>query len=185
MGRTKKFNREDVLKKVMPIFWSKGYAETGLKELELASGVNKSGLYSEFKDKDEIFIESLRYYYATRVEREILTREPLGFHNIEEFLKAKTLRSATSNYGCFGVNCLRELDQLPGEARDLIVASSSRIRDAIQANVRAEKTKVPPESISEVLCTFFSGMCIEHNLRTDPLILSARIDGLMHAVRMM
>src|SRR5262245_7587164 len=33
-----------------------------LHELEQATGVNKSGLYAEFEDKEDLFVQSLRYY---------------------------------------------------------------------------------------------------------------------------
>jgi hypothetical protein len=33
-------------------------------ELEQATGVNRSGLYAEFKDKEELFVQSLRYYLS-------------------------------------------------------------------------------------------------------------------------
>jgi AcrR family transcriptional regulator len=62
MGRPKSFNREDVLKKAMPVFWRRGFADASLHELELATGVNKSGLYSEFEDKEDLFVQSLQYY---------------------------------------------------------------------------------------------------------------------------
>ena len=62
MGRPKSFSREDVLEKAMPVFWKRGFAATSLQDLEQATGVNKSGLYAEFRDKEEIFLECLRHY---------------------------------------------------------------------------------------------------------------------------
>jgi AcrR family transcriptional regulator len=56
MGRPKKFNRQGVLEKALPVFWRCGLADASLHELEIATGVNKSGLYSEFKDKEDLFI---------------------------------------------------------------------------------------------------------------------------------
>ncbi len=61
MGRPKGFTREDVLLKAISVFWEKGFSDTRLQDLEQATGVNKSGLYSEFKNKEDIFLESLRY----------------------------------------------------------------------------------------------------------------------------
>ena len=52
MGRPKKFTREAVLEKALPVFWRHGFADASLHELEQATGVNKSGLYAEFKDKE-------------------------------------------------------------------------------------------------------------------------------------
>ena len=54
MGRPKGFSREEVLEKAMPVFWKHGFADTSLQELEQATGVNKSGLYSEFRDKEDL-----------------------------------------------------------------------------------------------------------------------------------
>jgi AcrR family transcriptional regulator len=53
MGRPKKFNREGVLDRAIPVFWKHGFADTTVQHLEQATGVNKSGLYTEFKDKAE------------------------------------------------------------------------------------------------------------------------------------
>ena len=55
MGRPKGFSREEVLEKAMPIFWAHGFADTTLRDLEQATGVNKSGLYMEFCDKEDLF----------------------------------------------------------------------------------------------------------------------------------
>jgi AcrR family transcriptional regulator len=56
MGRPKNFSREQVLEKAMPIFWKRGFSDTSLQELERATGVNKSGLYTEFRDKEDLFV---------------------------------------------------------------------------------------------------------------------------------
>jgi TetR/AcrR family transcriptional regulator, copper-responsive repressor len=53
MGRRKNFTREAFLEKALPVFWTVGFAEASLHELEQATGVNKSGLYAEFKDKED------------------------------------------------------------------------------------------------------------------------------------
>src|ERR1700730_11001302 len=48
MGRRKLFTREDVLDKTIPVFWKHVLAETSVQDLEHATGVRKSGLYTEF-----------------------------------------------------------------------------------------------------------------------------------------
>jgi AcrR family transcriptional regulator len=50
-----------VLTKAIPVFWKRGFADTKVEDLEEATGVNKSGLYSEFSSKEEIFVESLKH----------------------------------------------------------------------------------------------------------------------------
>jgi hypothetical protein len=46
MGRPKNFRREEVLEKAIPVFWKRGFSDTSVQDLERATGVNKSGLYS-------------------------------------------------------------------------------------------------------------------------------------------
>src|SRR5260370_4475974 len=90
MGRPKNFKREGVLAKALPVFWRRGFAEASLHELEVANGVHKSGLYSEFKDKEDLFMQSLRYYLESLEKKGLLTPGPLGWNNIERFLKMST-----------------------------------------------------------------------------------------------
>src|SRR5580658_10958939 len=100
MGRPKNFNREEVLEKAMPVFWKQGFADTSLQDLEKATGVNKSGLYSEFESKEEIFLESLKYYLSQR-DGSILKQEPLGWENIKNFLALSC--PAGSSGGCLAI----------------------------------------------------------------------------------
>src|SRR5258708_23646725 len=68
MGRPKNFSREGVLEKALPVFWKHGFADTSLQDLEKATGVNKSGLYAEFADKGDLYLESLRPCLRKRQE---------------------------------------------------------------------------------------------------------------------
>src|ERR1700691_5835111 len=74
MGRRKLFTREDVLDKTIPVFWKHGLAETSVQDLEQATGVRKSGLYAEFKDKEDLFVASMRQYFDMLRARGALTK---------------------------------------------------------------------------------------------------------------
>src|SRR5260370_26024856 len=87
MGRPKNFSRKGVLEKALPVFWRRGFADASLHELEQATGVNKSGLYSEFEDKEDLFTQSLQYYLASLEKKGLLSAHPLGSNNIERVLK--------------------------------------------------------------------------------------------------
>lgn len=164
MGRPRKFSREEVLEKAMPLFWKRGYADTGLQDLEKATGVNKSGLYSEFKDKEDLYLAALRHYVKTRRTRELLAQDPPGWGNIEAFLK---LRAAGKDgaKGCFAVNSMREAELLPAEAHGIVNESRNELKRLFRRNIEAEATRLPAEEITEILSTFFSGLCIETNMR--------------------
>jgi AcrR family transcriptional regulator len=90
-------------------------ADTSVQELERAIGVNKSGLYTEFRDKEDLFVACLRHYLESQGKRGLLTKEPLGWKNVENFLKNGPLNKGEQQ-GCFSVNSMREFAILPDEA---------------------------------------------------------------------
>jgi TetR/AcrR family transcriptional regulator, copper-responsive repressor len=182
MGRPKKFNREGVLEKALPVFWRRGFADASLHELEVATGVNKSGLYSEFKDKEDLFTESVRYYLEGLEKKGLLTAEPLGWDNIERFLKMGPC-TLDGQKGCFAVSSMRELAILPPEVVGIITRSRSKLKQLIAKNIQIERPKMNAESLAELVLTFFTGLSIEHNLSSSRTSFARKIDDLMKIVR--
>jgi hypothetical protein len=72
MGRPKQFNREGVLDRAIPVFWKHGFANTTVQHLEEATGVNKSGLYSECGEHD--FVGSRRRHARKVPPRRVAER---------------------------------------------------------------------------------------------------------------
>lgn len=183
-GRPKKYERDEVLKKAMELFWQRGFADTGLQDLEKATGVNKSGLYAEFKGKEDIFLSSLRYYYDRRGSGEILNREPFGWDNIEGFFKLSA-RGWSGERGCLSVNSMRELNILPAEAQKMVSEGRVQFKHLFEKNIAAEKTKMPAGALAEIVATFFSGFSIEQNLKTSKASKLRKIEDFMQTVRSM
>jgi AcrR family transcriptional regulator len=182
MGRPKKFTRDEVLKAAIPVFWDRGYADTGLHDLEEATGVNKSGLYAEFKSKEELFLACLRYYVEHLGAQAILSAEPLGWANIETLAK-KTLECRGGRKGCFGINSMRETAILPPEAHKILSDSKARLKDLLENNIRAAHPKLDPAAIAGIVATFFSGLCVEQNLKTERALPGQKIADLMTLLR--
>jgi AcrR family transcriptional regulator len=182
MGRAKNFTREAVLAKAMPVFWRRGFADTSLHELEQATGVNKSGLYAEFKDKEDLFVHSLGYYLEGLEKKGLLTAEPLGWNNVERFLKVGP-SSLVGQKGCFAVNCMRESAILPREAIDLVTRSRSNLKQLLAKNIEAERPKMNPQSLAQLVLTFFTGFSMEQNLSLSRRAADGNIDDLISILR--
>ena len=73
---------------------------------------------TEFKDKEDLFVESLRRYFDVLMARGHLTKQPLGWTNVESFLKV--CYGSWGQKGCFSVNSMRELAGLPPKARQIM-----------------------------------------------------------------
>jgi TetR/AcrR family transcriptional regulator, copper-responsive repressor len=181
MGRPKGFSREEVLEKAMPVFWKHGFADTTLQELEQATGVNKSGLYTEFRDKEDLFVACLRHYLDSQGKRGLLTKQPLGWKNVETFLKNGPLNKEEQQ-GCFSVNSMREIAILPDEAYGVVTENRAQLERLLVMNIEAEKTKMAPSAIAEMVLSFFSGLCIERNLKSGKASSTRKIANFMTAL---
>ena len=182
MGRPRKFSRDGVLQKALPVFWKYGFARTTLPDLERATGVNKSGLYSEFESKEELFLACLRYYLDTRSGGASLSTEPLGWGNIQKFLE-QAPSCALDQRGCFSVNSMRELTGLPPEARKVIVDGRAKLKRLLKANISSENPKMDVDVARDLVAVFFSGICIEANLNTNRSRARQKIENFMQMLR--
>lgn len=181
MGRKKNFEREDVLNKALGLFWKKGFADTSVQDLEKATGVNKSGLYSEFKDKEDLYLCTLNQYFAQSPAQELLLKEPLGWSNIETFLRLQL--ECGELKGCFGTNSLREVKILPPPVKRTLSTNFAGLKELLVKNLRGH-TDAAPEVVAELILSFQHGVALEQNLQTAEN-LEERIKLFFSALRKM
>jgi len=182
MGRRKLFTREDVLNKTIPVFWMHGLAETSVQDLEQATGVRKSGLYAEFKDKEDLFVASMRQYFEVLRARGALTKQPLGWDNVEGFLKV--CYGSWGRKGCFSVNSMREFADLPPKARQIMIANMTKAHQLLIDNLTAARGEAGDnESLADLIITFFCGICLEQNLGPDRTQITKKIETFMQLIR--
>ena len=182
MARPRNFSREGVLEKALPVFWKHGFADASLQELEKATGVNKSGLYAEFAGKEDLFLQSLRFYLDRLQQRGLLTVEPLGWDNIEQFLKLGP-SSTEGQKGCFAISSMRELAILPPEAIEILRQSRVQLKQLIARNIEAEKPEANVDELAAMVLTFFAGLSMEQNLKSSRAANGRKVDGLMRVLR--
>ena len=182
MARPRNFSREGVLEKALPVFWKHGFADASLQELEKATGVNKSGLYSEFSGKEELFLESLRFYLDRLPSLGFLLAEPLGWDNVEQFLKLGP-RNTEGQKGCFAISSMRELAILPPAAIEMLGHGRVQLRQLIAKNIEAEKPKADVNDLAGMVLTFFAGLSVEQNLKSSRAATGRKVDNLMQVLR--
>jgi AcrR family transcriptional regulator len=161
MGRPREFSREEVLEKAIPVFWKRGFADTSVQDLEKATGVNKSGLYSEFKGKEDLFLASLEHYIAQSTFQSLLAREPLGWNNVAAMLSLGI--TCSGQKGCFVVNSVREASLLPPQAHELMAKHLGVVKKLLVRNLEAAGCRGDPNATAELILTFNTGLCLEQN----------------------
>ena len=182
MAKPKNFTRDGVLANALPVFWQHGFADTSLQALEEATGVNRSGLYSEFEDKEDLFVQSLQYYLDVEAKTGLLTRAPLGWKNIEQFLKTAP-RRIDGQKGCFSISCIREFPILPPKAIEIVTESFTNLKRIIAKNIEAEGSRMNANELADLVVTFFSGLSIEQNLKASRASVTRQVENFMMLAR--
>lgn len=184
MSKLKTFKRDDVLDAAVAVFWRKGYAETSIQDLEAATTLKKSSLYAEFQSKENLFLCSLEHYSKTTYGAGILDLKPLGWHNIEKFLRVRS-EPENGEHGCFIIYAMREHYTLSAKAQRQLEERVDHIRANFLKNIAAEQTVMEPEKVADILMTFFTGLAFTDNLRAIGLRPNNPIDEIISAVKML
>lgn len=165
MGRHKLFKREDVTEKALQVFWRKGYLDASLKDLEEATGVFKPALYSEFGDKEGLFLECIRHYRERYSGKLLLQKEPLGWKNIEAFLLSVLPQKGEK--GCFETLAFaRDIPALKEPLKKLGEENAERIVLAIKDNLTAGGVEAKKaETFAGTIFIFYGGLSVLANLQ--------------------
>jgi TetR/AcrR family transcriptional repressor of nem operon len=121
MSRDKTFNEEEVLMKVLQIFWLKGYSKTSMKDLEMISKLTKPSLYNAFGNKEDLYLKCLDIYYRGIEQK--FTKLPEGLSCIEFFFKylLKEIENKDLPNGCLIMNSAIEFSSDPSDKKTIAV----------------------------------------------------------------
>ncbi|WP_339026214.1 TetR/AcrR family transcriptional regulator [Leclercia pneumoniae] len=178
MARPKKISNEDVLNRVIPVFWKSGLAGTSLGQLEQATDINRSSLYAAFCSKEQLFVSALEYYVSSAPAQFLLQKQPYGWQNIEAFLLAAPFNNPAFN-GCFLVNSSREVGELPAEALTIVRNFREAVTAQIQLNIPADEAGDNSDVIAEIIWSTLAEACLEANDALDRTAWQQRVTRLM------
>lgn len=142
MARKKEYNEDEVIKKAMSLFWRHGYEATSVRMLEKEMGINQFSIYSSFKNKQGVFLESIKYYkiQINTIKEKLRTSNNgvIGlkqyFYDFIEFSSEGSLRK-----GCLVTNTVNEIkkDAEP-EVMTELLKFAKEIRDLFVSNLKQD-----------------------------------------------
>jgi hypothetical protein len=92
--------------------------------------------------------------------RGTLTKQPLGWNNVEGFLKV--CYGSWGQKGCFSVNSMREFADLPPKARQIMIANMTKAHQLLIDNLAAARGGTDDnESLADLIITSFCGICLD------------------------
>lgn len=137
MPRPKKYNEAEVADKAMNTFWKYGYSNTSARLLEREMGINLFSIYSSFKNKDGLFLESLRTY--KQMNREKLLKPLKNGTSVQDirtyFINFLKFTKENNSYkGCLLINSAHELgSNMPAAVNTEISTFASEILVALRS----------------------------------------------------
>ena len=113
MARPRSFSAEDAVAAAAAVFWAKGYRDTAIYDLERATGLNRSSLYTAFGTKRALFGLALQWYLRGFIGPRLapMERPGAGVGDIEGFfagLAAFFRTSGQASRGCLMINTIAE-----------------------------------------------------------------------------
>ena len=131
VGRPREFDEADVLDKVMKLFWRQGYEGTGLKDIQIATGLAKGSIYKAFESKHNLYLKSLERYEVLHVDTvvEALTSSKPPMTRLNDFLSAPIhhMNTSGSNKGCFLCNASADRADSDDDTRALVQRSFKKL----------------------------------------------------------
>jgi len=134
MARPRSFSAEDAVAAAAAVFWSKGYRDTAIADLERATGLNRSSLYGAFGTKRALFGLALHWYLRSFIGPRIapMERPGAGSGDIEGFfagLAAFFRTGGLASRGCLMINTIAE----DGGRGTLLGDQAKAFRDRLSA----------------------------------------------------
>lgn len=169
-GRPCTFDRNELLMRVMHLFWERGYNDLSFNEIAKETGLTRASLYNAFESKENLLIEAINLYFTqppNSILGNIQRGEAVGpafYQLFDEVSKARA--SGEKHRGCLIINCLNELISkecnLSQTLSEMYEQRRSLIEKLIQQAI--EQNELPPETdpktTANILFAFITGFSI-------------------------
>lgn len=139
VGRPREFDEDEVMEKIMNLFWEQGYEGTGLSDIMKATGLQKGSLYKAWGSKHGMYIRALAHYDRMAVDGavKLLTSERPALERITDFLSIP-IKAAWDDQdwrGCFLCNASADHAALDEETRNLVQRGYGKMGRALASAV--------------------------------------------------
>jgi TetR/AcrR family transcriptional regulator, transcriptional repressor for nem operon len=142
-GPAKSFDPDLALERARDLFWRRGYAGTGIRELETELGIGRKSLYDTFGSKRELFLRSIEQYTEAvigRICRGLADERGSAFANLERVLgKLQQHHGSNDSLGCLLGVAMAQLDSEDTELAGLLRKYLRRLETSFErALLRAQ-----------------------------------------------
>jgi len=144
MARPSEFDRDDVLRRAMEVFWCHGYEATGMPDLVEAMGIGRQSLYNTFESKRGLFLAALALYQDERAKslQKALASAASPLKGVETLLLSIATSSGEARTrGCLSVNTATEIGVKDDEVGEILRKGAQRSKADLAAALSRAKTQ--------------------------------------------
>lgn len=154
---------EDILDKIMLLFWERGYFNTSIADLITTTGFNRAALYKNFGGKHGLFVAMLQRFRAkVVVDATTPLRDPeAGMTGIKNFFQqfVQSRGAMIASHGCFMIATASDLAAHEPEVVSVVEEFMQYLRSLFYKNLRWQQSEqlLDNEINTEVLADFLVG----------------------------
>ena len=185
MPRVKEFDRDEVLRRAMDLFWAKGYEATSVQDLVDEMGINRGSLYGTFGGKHDLFLAAIDHYADSIVSESLLRLESGG--PVRDLIRRHFGRmieqpASAPRRGCMMTNSAVERAPCDAAIAERVRSHFDRIAEVFAALIaRGQATgevsgRYPAAQMARFLLMNFNGLRVLSKSGESPERLNEAVD---------
>lgn len=140
MANVAKYNREDVIRKAMLLFWEKGFNGASTRDLQQTIDMRPGSIYAAFGSKEKLYSEALECYSKemSNILNQHIAEQGSPLMGLEAFFRNVVIDRRDSNPSevCMLVKTLSEVNEQHPDllelARELLKRAENRFAEILQ-----------------------------------------------------
>lgn len=194
MPRPCAYDKSDLLRNAVVLFWERGFAGTSIDDVVQASGVSRSSLYAAFPDKTALFLATIEHYLdtVTRAKLERLARGERAAQAITKFLldiAEERPSAAGPAHGCLLTNTAVEIGSGQERIAECVRHAFARLEQALAARLEEARRQgdlsagTEPQQYARQLVALVQGLRVMTRLGMAPRVAGDAVRSALAPLR--
>lgn len=192
MGRNREFDYEQKLDIALKLFWTQGYHETSITDLENHMGMNRSSIYPTYGDKKALLIKCLTKYLKSKVsEYEEILNSPQSdaIEHLRRILRLAVDQNIKEDRTCLAVKIAFEIALTDETIRHLLANNEKKIEEIYFEIIKSGQQQgcIKVDLDAKITADFFacssSALFKNYTLNRNRMAIYNMIETMIHMVK--
>ncbi|MFM2483069.1 TetR/AcrR family transcriptional regulator [Celerinatantimonas sp. YJH-8] len=188
--RTAEFDRHEVLEAAMEVFCRKGYANTTMQDLKIATGLHPGSLYCAFTNKRGILLAALQQFIENRWQQsQQCFQHENALEGIRSYLKRLVTNLLEKNSYCLLSRTIAEFSHIDDEISQMLMVPWQQLSDRLAQELKRAaaqghlKSDLSIQDTTQMLFVMVMGLRSFPCILVDEQVLNASVDSLIELIR--